>query len=528
MPGRRDRVIRRIGARSNKTQVERRGGRAKRTVSRGDDGMTLVELLITMLIVPLVIGALAFGLVAVLSLQSTVSGRITDSGDAQTLSASFSKDVQSAQALTDGAGPICGSGNQVIGLKWGSSTGGYLDYVSYNAVQNVLSTTYSLIRSFCSSVASSTPNSIQTVATDLSATSALAAPSISCAPTASGCASTARTGWISTSGVTQVTLKVTETQSVIAGSTTPFAFALVATPRAFTEATNVPQLSSFAPFTLLSATSSNALSLGNNSVLSIDVGTGTDNGALNVASPLPGSVSISPNSQLLAASINTSDSTLNSVSAGSGTTYPSSEYYSSSIGNPFSSLSAPADPPGGGSVVSCTDSNNVYTCPPGYYTTDPGLSFANNATVFFTPGGNFWFEQGLTLANNVNVTFATGTYIFDGAPTAFTTANNTIVNATSGVLFYINSGAVQFGNNAIINCEGLAQYQDVVVWDAAAVGTTSPITLGNNGSAGYGYGGIYVPNGEVILNNNGTVTAAFLVANTAVISNNVSLNIVSP
>src|ERR1019366_10827590 len=116
------------------------------------------------------------------------------------------------------------------------------------------------------------------------------------------------------------------TQSVIAGSTTPFAFALTATPRAFTEATNVSQPSSFAPFTLLSATASNALTLGNNSVLSIDVGTGTDNGTLSVASTLPGSVSISPNAQLLAASINTSDTALNSVSAGSGATYPSSEF----------------------------------------------------------------------------------------------------------------------------------------------------------------------------------------------------------
>jgi len=490
--------------------------------------MTLIELLVTLLILPLVIGGLAFGLVAVFSLQSSVTGRITDSGDAQTLSASFSKDVQSAQRLTDYPTPTCGTGVQLLALEWGSAPGGYLNYVSYDSLQNGSTTTYSLVRNLCSTAPSSTPSSTQTVATDLSATSASALPTISCAPTASGCSTQARTAWVAASSVTQVTLPVTETQSVIAGSATPFAFALSATPRAFTEAVNPTQLATFAPFSLLSTTSHTALTLGNNSVLSINVGTGVDNGALAIASPYAGAVSMSANSQLLATSINTSDTGLNSVSAGSGTTYPSSENYTNQIGDPFASLTPPGDPPSGGSTVTCSPSGNVYTCPPGNYATDPGTTFTDGATVQFTPGGTFWFENGLTLSNNVNVTFATGIYIFDSATTALSTSNNTTVTGTSGVLFYIHTGAVTFGNNATINLKGLAQYQYVAVWDVAASGLTNPITLGNNGTAGYGYGGVYAPNGQVILNNNGTVTAAFLVTSTAAISNNVSLNITSP
>lgn len=508
-------------------EVPKRRADSRPGTSRGDEGMTLIELLVTLLILPLVIGGLAFGLVAVFSLQSNVSGRITDSGDAQTLSASFSKDVQSAQQLTDSSTPTCGAGRQLIAFEWGATSVGYLNYVSYNSLPNGSTTTYSLVRNLCISAPSPSPSLTQTVVTDLSATSASAPPTITCAPTANDC-SPHPTAWVEARGVTQVMLPVTETQSVIAGSSKPFAFALSATPRAFTEAVNPTSLATFAPFSLLSTASGTALSIGNNSALSISVGAGLNNGALAIASTYASAISMSNGSTLNATSINTSDTGLNSVSGSGAPSPPLSEFYTNQIGDPFASLTPPADPPVGGSTVTCSPSGSVYTCPPGNYATDPGATFTNGATVQFTPGGTFWFENGLTLSNNVNVTFATGIYIFDGATTALWTQNGTTVTGTSGVLFYIHTGVVTFGNNATINLKGLAQYQYVAVWDVAASGTTNPITLGNNGTAGYGYGGIYAPNGQVILNNNGTVTAAFLVTSTAVISNNVSLNIASP
>lgn len=495
---------------------------------RSDAGMTLVELVISLVVTPIVIGGLVFGLMAVFSLQSTVSGRVTDSGNAQTLSATFIKDVQSAQGITENSSPVCGAGNQIIGLAWAPTGSNYLTYVSYDAVKNGTDASYSLSRTLCVDSPSSAPTSSQLVATDLSSATVAAAPLLSCAPSESSCSTQALSGWVAATGVTGVTFSVTETQSLNTNSTTPFTFALSATPRVFTEATNVASLPSFSPFSLLSATSCSALTLGSNAVLSINVGSGTGNGALGVASTCPGTVAISANAQLLATSINTSDTALNSVSAGSGATYPSSEYYTSQVGNPFSTLTPPADPPIGGTTVSCTQSNGIYSCPPGNYTTDPGKSFPNGATVKFTPGGTFWFEQGLTIANNLSVTFATGVYIFDGTTNSLTTAPGTTIDATSGVLFYIHTGAATFGNNATINIKGLPQYQYIAIWDDAATGTQNPLTLGNNGSASFGYGGIYIPNGEAILNNNGTVSAAFLVTNTASISNNVSLNITSP
>ena len=512
---------------------EGRGARSRREVNIErdaralDGGFTLFEMLIVLVILPMVIGALAYGLVSVFSLQGSVSGRVTDSGNAQTVSATFIKDVQSAGMITVSATPACGTGTQLIGLKWSGSASTYLSYVSYVAVPNDGSTTYSLVRQYCAPGPSSAPTATTTLATDLSAQSAVTSPTITCAPAASGCASTALSAWISAAQTSRVTLTVGETQSVIAGTSTPFSFALSATPRIFSETANPAPPSSFAPFTVLNTSSCNALTLGNNAALSINVGTGTGNGSLGVASTCAGAVSVGPNAQLVATSVVTADTSLNSVTAGSGATYPSSEYYSGQVGNPFALLTPPADPSSGGSNVSCTLSGSTYTCPPGNYTTNPGLNFVNNATVNFTPGGTFSFQQGLTLANNVVANFDTGTYIFDGTTSALSTAPGITINATSGALFYIHTGSVTFANNSSVNISGLPQYDGVAIWDVAAVGTTNPLTLGNNGAAEYGYGGIYVPNGQVIINNNGTLTVGFMVVSTASISNNVNVNISS-
>ena len=87
---------------------------------------------------PLVIGAITVALISVFSLQGGVSGRLSDSGDAQVVSASFNSDVQGASLLTtDVATPTTGlapcetnaqaasSDPQVLGSavgQWGMGT----------------------------------------------------------------------------------------------------------------------------------------------------------------------------------------------------------------------------------------------------------------------------------------------------------------------------------------------------------------------------------------------------------------------
>jgi prepilin-type N-terminal cleavage/methylation domain-containing protein len=111
--------------------------------NKNDRGFTLIELLIVVTIIPLIIGALAGGLLEVFSLQSGVANRLGDSADAQVVASTFTKDVQAASSFTTNGTPLCGTGTQLLGLEWGSGP-----VVSYNEVLQS-GTTYSLVRDEC-------------------------------------------------------------------------------------------------------------------------------------------------------------------------------------------------------------------------------------------------------------------------------------------------------------------------------------------------------------------------------------------
>ena len=527
----------------------------------GINGFTLVELVIVVAVMPVVIGAISLGLISVFSLQSSVSGRLTDTGDAQVTSSTFLKDVQSATWLTTDSTAQCGSGNQLLGLAWDgsgdpNSSDNYQTIVSYVTVANAGSSSYSLYRQICTSGTSVTSSGTVTVAGDVSPGVATIPPIVGCVSSQSGCATAARTGWVSAANVTSVKLSVTETRSLIPGSGQPFTFVLSATPRLLSPGSPSSKVSSFAPLTLLSKTSCNALTIGNGS-LSINVGTGTGNGTLGLSSTCPNTVSIA-NGGTLAASggIVTADPTLNSCTAANNGSCPSNEYLSTTVPDPFSTLAAPSDPPSPSLTkqTGCTLSltlPNTYICAPGEYDTDPGASLPSGSTINFYPGGTFWFKGGLTIPNGSNgggnptvASFSSGTYIFDAPSTttkcgsvtdyfALCFGNNDQITGT-GILFYINSGAATFLNNSSINLTpypqaGTPYYLGVTIWDAGATDSpvqgAEPLTLGNNGTGGYGYGGIYVPNGEVVDNNNGSLTCSFIVADSASFSNGLNVNI---
>jgi len=63
-------------------------------------GFTLIELLVVVVIIPIVIGAISVALISVLSQQNTVQTKLSDSSDAQLVSATYVKDVQSATYIT--------------------------------------------------------------------------------------------------------------------------------------------------------------------------------------------------------------------------------------------------------------------------------------------------------------------------------------------------------------------------------------------------------------------------------------------
>lgn len=192
-----------------------RRARARRMSSLGEEaGVTLVELLVVMVIMPIVVGAIAFALVEVLTQQATVSKSLSDTADAQIVSANYIKDVQQTQQITTSPTAACGAGTQVLGLEWGgytspgSNTTLYQTTVSYVLQPQPGSTSYQLLREYCQGTSS---------AAVYSATMATGIPA-GCLP--SGATSTcvavnpsslnSYSGWISSQGITNVAFSATE------------------------------------------------------------------------------------------------------------------------------------------------------------------------------------------------------------------------------------------------------------------------------------------------------------------------------
>jgi prepilin-type N-terminal cleavage/methylation domain-containing protein len=166
-----------------------------------ESGFTLIELITVVAILPIVIGGLSVALLSVFNLQDGVSNRVGDSNDELVSSAYFNKDVQSAQQIETTATPACGStGLQLLGLEWNlnTTTTTYETVVSY--VQTTTGTTTSLVRNVCSSGASATPTTSDTIGRDVGNPTAALNPTSFSAQTGQG--------WTSTQGLFGVTLNV--------------------------------------------------------------------------------------------------------------------------------------------------------------------------------------------------------------------------------------------------------------------------------------------------------------------------------
>jgi prepilin-type N-terminal cleavage/methylation domain-containing protein len=146
--------------------------RATRRRIEGHDeaGFTLIELVITVAILPIVVGAISVALLSVFDLQGSVSSRIGNSNDELVSASTFNKDVQSAQEIETATTPACGTSGQtqIVGLEWGlDANDNYQTVVSYVTVPAGTKTL--LIRQVCTappSPPSSTPTSTRTVSHD--------------------------------------------------------------------------------------------------------------------------------------------------------------------------------------------------------------------------------------------------------------------------------------------------------------------------------------------------------------------------
>ncbi len=242
-----------VRSRPGRDEVGSKHAHTRRAHRKNERGFTLVELLIVITIVPIIIGALAGGLLEVFSLQSGTSNRLSDSADAQVVAATFTKDVQSASTISTSPTPQeqCGTGTSLLELQFGGSN----EVVDYSE-QLQSGTTYSLVRFDCPTGPSGTTNS-SVLTYDLLPPCPLADPLATCtsmklqaAPVAyngSTAVDTSAPAGVTTIGITSLQFPITEPNSA-------YTYQLSATPAEgpFPGETNLglPQLGSTCGFAL--------------------------------------------------------------------------------------------------------------------------------------------------------------------------------------------------------------------------------------------------------------------------------------
>lgn len=102
-------------------------------MKRGDDGFTLVELMVAVVILAIISGALASAFVVTFRTADEANDRLALAHDVQISTAAFASDVQSAdQVWTADPAPVCGPAGGRLHLRWLDGT--TLNLVTYAAV----------------------------------------------------------------------------------------------------------------------------------------------------------------------------------------------------------------------------------------------------------------------------------------------------------------------------------------------------------------------------------------------------------
>lgn len=501
---------------------------------RDERGFTLVELLITLVLLPIVMGGLVMMLVAVFQTQAGVSSTLTGSDDSSVASTYVSQDVQSSIAVTTESTIACGTVGikQLLGTKDSLTS----DISSYVLVQN--GTKYELVRETCTNSNTTTPISQTVVSANVPSTLTASAYCGSNLTTTCGTSS-----WEYSASVSKVYLSIKET--TISTKTYTFSYAISAVPSLW-NAASVGETSQEDPFPvppldiLGSANgtcSSPNMSFSGNASINIAGGAGDafDNSTSNDC------IALSGNADIDASALETGDSTpATSYTKSGNAVAPLPPTYETPTGDPFAGLTPPTTPTATGSgscgSSSCTpgnysnavnlSGNSSYTFAPGTYVFTQPVSIAANTTVVFG-SGTFLFEGGLSLSGNAAVTFDSGTYIFEGTSSSSNaiavSGNATLTDGTGGSLFYVKSGVIAFSGNGDISLSGESAYDGIAIWQASS--DSNVATLSGNSGVDAAYGGVYVPDGEVVPSGNSIMSASFVIAQSVNYSGNSGLTV---
>ncbi len=451
---------------------------------------------------PLIIGAIAVAVITSLRDQSGISGRLSDSASAQTTSAYYVRDVQSATSVTTSpttSSPAqCGTGTTFeLGLTWGSGASGAI--VSYWA--DPVSgdpTSMNLVRLYCNDTSTNPITSVP-VAQGLSSTSALR---VTLTPPAESLA--AISNWTSTAGTSAIAIGALQSSST-------FHFDLVAVPRIYT-----PQSEGVSgggtplpPPLLLLGSGTPALSCSGNGRVNIS-------GTAYLNSSTDHSISSTGNAQIDASQIDTANTDPSEVISGGGTVSPSTPVYSPQVPDPYAGLHAPNS--SGGPVVSGGPWSDGTYHGPGLY--DATLSLTSSLQL---GSGIYVLNVGISVTGNATITSAPGGVLLyvtaNNGYVAGTNPHQSILVAGNGVMSIAPYSPGPYGPYS--TPPNLAP--NLGLWQASS--DTNLVELAGNATGSLYSGTIYAPTAQVGGTGNASYTAGGVIASSFACSGNGVANI---
>jgi prepilin-type N-terminal cleavage/methylation domain-containing protein len=497
-------------------------GALRRLRDTGDDGFTLIELIIVVIILPLIIGAIAVALLVTFREQVGVSTRVSASVDAQITSAYFVRDVESALYLTTTETPtsaawpttagkttICGTGTTlIVSLAWPS--GQQPIHTSATVVSYWKLTNNVLERELCKGGA--TPS---TSITSRGYLSPFAHALLSCIASQPTCGTGAATTWVPAKWVSAVTLAVAE-------SVGKYDYSLTASPRASSgggaySGGNTPaQVKKIPPLLALGAGTAVVTETAAGGKAKITVVTGTavlDTGYFrmtNTTTFTAPKIVVGPKTPC--------NKTTFKLAKCTGTiTPPKAKWTHSStptiFKDPFSTLADPTPTTLGLTIRT--------TCTPHTGKLSPG-EYECGGTALTLNGG-----QTVTLTHGIYI-FDTGLKVQGGSTLHGTTVLIYLPCRHAGVDQWVPSGTkaftckenLQVSNGAIsVTPLGTPPYSNLWFWQNS--GDTNPVKISGTGALSVRTGVLYAPAATVTLTGLGTntTTVGAIIAATFSVSN---------
>lgn len=444
-----------------------------------DEGFTLIELLVVVAVLPLVVGAIAVGMISTFQNGDTTKTRLSDSHDAQITSTYFVRDVESAQFVSTSTTPLCGSDPQLLGLSWSSLTSAGA-VLTNNASYSIAPTTNTLVRTYCGNGAPTTsvlahdafPAAPTPTVSPCPPTGDIGVGATACGVTAGvthaavtttctdGSTTCAGTGPIATTAQTAGATGISRVQLDVLESGSGFAYHLTAAPHGWTTASGgapgggtpgTPALTLIGDNPGGSFQGSGSCTLNVNGVAAIN--TATDG------------------------AITENNDDFNAT----GGVYAQTENPISGPGAPIATISPPLADPYAGLV------------PPTSASTPPVTVVSGTFHPSGTLNGIYILQNGLSLSGNP-----------------------TITTGPAGVLLYVTHGSIDLtGGSSVTLSAPVAGYAPIVIW-IDKDDTGGSLSLGGNGNVTTIGGTIYAPTGSVTLNgggHSGGTSAGAIVAN---------------